>query len=369
MVFCYDMFHLAGKVQIDVAQKKSSIVMGLLILFISLFFIFNHAYSAVKQTIAVLDFESIGSEEHLGKAVSEIIRTELIETNRYRVVERAQINKTISEQTFQKSRLIDDKSAVELGKLLGADLIVIGSVVKIGTSYTINSRMIDTKTGEAKMGKNATGNDLNLLTALSRSLLDSLLGLAPKAQQYDTEKSRGEGTGNGLRIIKAIYGAGNAQVDVTENMKKMISNGQLAVKVNNETMGHDPVQGIWKALIIRYETREGEFGAYADEGTNLVIPNPFDSKIASRSNHLTILKATYGQGKNRADVRSIIQDRIVDGAVFVRASNQYFGVDPIQGVQKSLYVSYRGSEGTYEASIDEYQDMVIPDIRHKRMSR
>jgi len=353
----------------DMAKKKASIVIGSWIVFISLFFLFNDAYSAVKQTIAVLDFESIGSEEHLGKAVSEIIRTELIDTNKYRVVERAQINKTLSEQKFQKSGLIDDKSAVELGKLLGADLIVIGSVVKIGTSYTINSRMIDTKTGEAKMGKNATGNDLNLLTALSRSLLDSLLGVTPRKQQQDTENLLGKGADAGLRIIKALYGAGNAQVDVTENMKKRISNGQLAVKVNNETMGQDPIQGIWKALIIRYETEQGEFGAYADEGTNLIIPNPFASKIASRSKHLTILKAMYGQDKSRVDVRSIIQNGIVGGAVFVRASNQYFGVDPIQGVRKSLYVSYRSSEGIYEASIEEDQDMVIPDIHHKQISK
>ncbi len=363
------MYYFTERVHMDMARKNASIVIGSLILFVSLFFLFNDSYSAVKQTIAVLDFESIGSEEHLGKAVSEIIRTELIDTNKYRVVERAQINKTISEQKFQKSGLIDDKSAVELGKLLGADLIVIGSVVKIGTSYTINSRLIDTKTGEAKMGKNATGNDLNLLTALSRSLLDSLLGITPRKQQRDAENSTGRGTDAGLRIIKALYGAGNAQVDVTENMKNRISNGQLAVKVNNETMGQDPIRGVWKALIIRYETDHGEFGAYADEGTNLVIPNPFATKIASRSDHLTILKATYGEGKSHVDVRSIIQDRIVGSAVFVRASNQYFGVDPIRGVRKSLYVSYRSSEGTYEASVEEDQDMVIPDIRHKQISR
>jgi len=141
----------------------------------------NISYADNKATIAVLDFESVGAEEHLGKAVAEIMRTELIGTKQYRVVERAQINKAISEQQLQRSGLIDDKSAVAIGKLIGADFIIVGSVVKIGSAYTINSRMIDIKTGEAKLGKNVSGDDLNLLTSLSHELIANLFDLPRKS--------------------------------------------------------------------------------------------------------------------------------------------------------------------------------------------
>jgi TolB-like protein len=152
-----------------------------------------------KSSVAVLDFESIGAEEHLGKAVAEIIRTELVGMQEYRVVERAQINKALSKQTLQKSGLIDDESAVQLGKIIGADLIVIGSVVKIGTAYTINSRMIGVKTGEAKLGRNVTGNDLNLLTSLSQELIQNLFGGAVKSATMETipEKRPERGTPDG----------------------------------------------------------------------------------------------------------------------------------------------------------------------------
>ncbi len=143
-----------------------------------------------KATVAILDFESIGTEEHLGKAVAEIIRTELVGTQGYRVVERAQINRALSEQTLQKSGLIDDKSAVQIGKIIGADLIIIGSVVKIGTSYTINSRMIDVKTGEAKLGRNVTGNDLNLLTNLSQELIQNLFSGKVKSTPSESAPER-----------------------------------------------------------------------------------------------------------------------------------------------------------------------------------
>jgi TolB-like protein len=150
-----------------------------------------------KSSVAVLDFESMGTEDYLGKAVSEIMRTALVSNQSYRVVERAQINKAISEQKFQKSGLIDDRSAVEIGKVLGADLIIVGSVVKIGNAYTINSRLIDVKTGEAKLGENVTGTDLNLLTSMSNELVYNLFGI--EHQQLKPKRPMNEKT---LDVVK-----------------------------------------------------------------------------------------------------------------------------------------------------------------------
>jgi len=157
-----------------------------------------------KSSVAVLDFESMGTEDYLGKAVSEIMRTALVSNPNYRVVERAQINKAIAEQKFQKSGLIDDKSAVEIGKVLGADLIIVGSVVKIGNAYTINSRLIEVKTGEAKLGKNVTGTDLNLLTSMSNELVGSLFGIehhqAKPKRSTDEKKTPDAGLDQGKKV-------------------------------------------------------------------------------------------------------------------------------------------------------------------------
>ena len=91
-----------------------------------------------------------------------------------------------------------------------------------------------------------------------------------------------------------------------------------------------------------------------------------ETRITKKSSNLTILEAWYGQGTNQVDVKSIVQNRIMDGAVFVRASNQYFGVDPIIGVRKIFFVRYRIQEGVFEASSEEEQNMVIPDLGHKK---
>ena len=132
------------------------------------------AETAFCTRVAVIDFESIGDDPNIGRGVTEIVRTELIKTGNYEVVERALLNKIIEEQRFQLSDLVDPSRAVELGKLLGADLILTGSVVKIGTSYTINARFIDVKTGAAKRAEAIRGNEINELTYMSGQLIGIL---------------------------------------------------------------------------------------------------------------------------------------------------------------------------------------------------
>ncbi|MFH1009567.1 MAG: CsgG/HfaB family protein [Candidatus Latescibacterota bacterium] len=142
----------------------ASIILGILL----------GAETAFCARVAVIDFESIGDDPNIGRGVTEIVRTELIKTGNYEVVERALLNKIIEEQRFQLSDLVDPTKAVELGKLLGADLILTGSVVKIGTSYTINARFIDVKTGMAKKAEAIRGNEINELTYMSGQLIGIL---------------------------------------------------------------------------------------------------------------------------------------------------------------------------------------------------
>lgn len=132
------------------------------------------AEAGLCARVAVIDFESIGDDPTIGRGVTEIVRTELIKTGKYEVVERALLNKVLEEQKFQLSDLVDPSKAVELGRMLGADLILTGSVVKIGTSYTINARFIDVRTGAAKKAEAIRGNEINELTYMSSQLISIL---------------------------------------------------------------------------------------------------------------------------------------------------------------------------------------------------
>jgi len=131
-----------------------------------------------KDRVAVLDFESIPPNQNLARSVSEILRTELVNLKNYEVVERASLQKILSEQKLQLSDALDEKNAVRVGKLAGAQLVVIGSIVKIGQTYTLNSRFIDVETGIAREGKSLRCENENDISSLCHQLVLAFTGQA-----------------------------------------------------------------------------------------------------------------------------------------------------------------------------------------------
>lgn len=123
-----------------------------------------------KPRIAVLDFQSIGCDSSLGLAASEILRTELGSRGTYRIIERAQLVRVMEEQSLQISGAVDEQAVVEIGKLLGAKMVVVGSLVRTGKTYTLNSRFIDVQTAEVQKSQNIRGNSEDEISNMCSSL-------------------------------------------------------------------------------------------------------------------------------------------------------------------------------------------------------
>jgi TolB-like protein len=107
--------------------------------------------------IAVLNFQGLMVPEELGIAVAEIFRTEIVGLGNYTVIERGMVEQVLQEQELQLTGAVNSETAVEIGKLVGAQFVIIGSIVKTGKTYTINSRLIDVETGIAIVGENIQG--------------------------------------------------------------------------------------------------------------------------------------------------------------------------------------------------------------------
>ena len=155
-------------------RRLGVFVAGLLVLSIA-------AAPALAQTkkverVAVLTFKSIGAPKEMGEAVAEILRTELVDVGGFELVERGQIEALLKEQKLQLQDVIDEKTAVKIGRLSGAKLVVIGSIVKLGTTFTLNSHFIDVQTGITRIGKNIRGNSENEISNMCRQLAYVIAG-------------------------------------------------------------------------------------------------------------------------------------------------------------------------------------------------
>jgi TolB-like protein len=109
-----------------------------------------------KTTIAVMEFTDLqGNTTDFGRFLAEELITRLIETEKFRIIERQLLNKIITEQKLSLTGIIDPASAKQLGKILGVDAIVAGTVTNLSQSLKVNARLISTQTGEIFAGASA----------------------------------------------------------------------------------------------------------------------------------------------------------------------------------------------------------------------
>ena len=123
-----------------------------------------------KATIAVVEFSNLsGGVTDLGRLLSEELITKLFSTGKYKVIERFLLNKAIAEHKLQWQGVVDPKSAKELGKILGADAVVSGTIADAGAALRVNARLISTETGEVLSVAAATIPKDDAITKLAGS--------------------------------------------------------------------------------------------------------------------------------------------------------------------------------------------------------
>jgi len=100
--------------------------------------------------IAVAEFEGPdGSGELAAYKLTEY----LVQTNRFTVLEREKFDKILQEQGLSMTGVIDQNSAVEIGKLLGVDALIFGNVTAYKCEDEEGTRKVKKKVGTGKYKK------------------------------------------------------------------------------------------------------------------------------------------------------------------------------------------------------------------------
>jgi TolB-like protein len=184
------------------------------IVFLALATSWNFVHAQAKTTIAVLSFEAKNVGQATAEAVSDIISTELFNTKRFRVIERQAINKVISELQFQMTGVTDMSQAVEIGKMLNAEKVVVGTVSRFGErTIIINIKLVDVKTGNLELAeKDQTDNGEEGLPDAAVALVQkiaqkivvegSIIKISPTIILIDMGKVHGVTEGQVLDVIR-----------------------------------------------------------------------------------------------------------------------------------------------------------------------
>lgn len=266
-----------------------------------------------KKTIAVLDFKSGDLTKKELTVLSSRFRTILVKTQAFDVLERDKMSDILKEQDFVLSDNCNSaECAVQVGRLLGMELMVAGEVGKLGQTYSIDLRLVDVSTGkiiqtEAQDYKGEIDGLLSIMTTIA----NAFAGI--KSSSLITNK-----TESGEILSDVTF------IDSRDGKK------YKTVKIGDQ---------IWMAENLNYETETGswcydnnpsncdKYGRLYDwETANKVAPAGWH--LPSRAEFETLLKNLGGEGAEA--YKHIIQG----------GSSGF----------NAFFSGYRGGDGSYHKS-------------------
>jgi TolB-like protein len=106
--------------------------------------------SSIRK-IAIVEFTDLsGYPSVLGQFIAEELITALLNVSpgQFDIVERRQLAKVLKEQKLSASGLIDSETIASVGKLLGIQAIVTGSITDLGSGVKLNARVIAVESGK-----------------------------------------------------------------------------------------------------------------------------------------------------------------------------------------------------------------------------
>jgi hypothetical protein len=131
-----------------------------------------------KLKIAILDFSQENTQQTYARAVRNLFEVSLYKTGHFSILERNKIEMILKEQGLQMSGCTDTSCAVQIGKILSADMIIIGSLNKLG-KFTVAVKFINVGEGHivaADSESADTEDNLQIaIDALARKMTDGIL--------------------------------------------------------------------------------------------------------------------------------------------------------------------------------------------------
>jgi len=210
-----------------VLNPPGRIIMRIVNLFTCLLIAGTVCFGQAKRSVAVLDFDyatvqsgvaaMFGTNQDVGKGVADLIVEKLVKSGNYRVIERKAIQKILAEQNFSNSDRVDPNSAAKIGRLIGCDAIIMGSITQFGR---------DDK--QTNVGGDVVGGRLSKygIGGFGRKNSKAVVGLSARLVSVDTGEilavanGKGESTRSGTNILGSGGSSGAAVgglVDMTSS--------------------------------------------------------------------------------------------------------------------------------------------------------
>ena len=173
-----------------------------------------------KMRIAVLELSPVKVGADVAGGVTDLVVTELVNCGEFEVLERMQVAKILNELGFQQTGVTDTSKAIEAGKLLNTESVMIGTLQQFNSSLVINVKIVEVSTGKILFADKAVADNNDKLIDASSNLVTSLVsrmtGSAPAKKQVQPQQQQQQSQNTSpdqlpVRVFYAKPAQGNNQ--------------------------------------------------------------------------------------------------------------------------------------------------------------
>jgi len=240
----------------------------ILIGFLVIAIIFVSTYTseaAKKKKVAVLDFEFGTIRDRwwpgdwdVGKGISDMVVTQLVKDGTFSVIERNKLDKVLSEQKLGASGLVDASTAAQIGKILGVQAVIVGSI----TQFSIDTEEL----GIGGIGRLFGGAGVGISTTTAKVYIDARLIDTTTAEIIAVGEGKGEESKKGLKLAaggnKGFGGIKFGGKGFEETILGTATRQSVTDVVKQLTGAHGASEGVGGAIKAKV--------AYAGEGKVIV---------------------------------------------------------------------------------------------------
>ncbi|HTR81916.1 MAG TPA: CsgG/HfaB family protein [Bacteroidota bacterium] len=222
-----------------------------LFLFVAFLGAASKSHADLKKRIAVSRFadRSGTGYNHVGDGVADMLTTALVKSGKFVVIERAEFDKVLDEQKLGQAGVVTPESAPKVGKALGVELLVIGSVSEFGTKENtvsggvsifgggitkktaraaVDIRLVNTTTGEVIAAETESGTEST--TGLSVRYEDMDFSNVSNWNDTDIGKACREAVDDCVKLIADNF----TKIPWSGRVLKVNADGTVLIKPGSE---------------------------------------------------------------------------------------------------------------------------------------
>ncbi len=132
--------------------------------------------------VAILPFNNNSPDKSLdstGVTLADLISAQMASEKGFKLVERQRIEEILSEMKLGQTGMIDQNTAIQVGRMLGANVMAFGSFLTLGKKVLLTMRLVKVETGEIVGGVTERNEGISNIDILAenaaKKLSDSLI--------------------------------------------------------------------------------------------------------------------------------------------------------------------------------------------------